>query len=56
MSRSNKTPKESPSKRLRNVFFNLYNQDPESFVDFDTYYDSKIEKLIDHYNKYLTRK
>ena len=51
MSRTKKTPKESPSKQLRNVFYNLWNQDAEGFKEFDEYYDSKVHKLINHYRK-----
>lgn len=56
MSRTNKPPKESPSKQLRNVFYNLWNQDPEEFEDFDLYYDSKVNKLIGHYKKFIKLK
>lgn len=53
MSRSRKLVKESPSKRLRNVFFKLWNQDTEGFVEFENYYDNKLEKLIQHYKKLI---
>ena len=53
MSRSNPTKKESPSKRLRNAYFALFNQDDEGFESFEPYYDSKMEKLIKHFNKLL---
>lgn len=53
MSRSKPIQQESPSKRLRNVFFALHEKDDEGYVDFDEYYDSKVEKLIKHYKKLI---
>ncbi len=46
-----KKPKEkSHSERLRNVFFNIWGNDPEEFEgNFDAYYASKMEKLINYY-------
>ncbi len=48
-----KKPKEkSHSERLRNVFFNIWGNDPEEFEgNFDAYYASKMEKLINYYKK-----
>lgn len=53
MSRTKKIQKESPSKKLRNVFYILWEQDSEGFKDFDAYYDSKMYKLINHYKKMI---
>jgi len=53
MSRTKKIPKESPSKKLRNVFFVLWEQDDEGFVEFELYYESKLNKLINHYKKLI---
>lgn len=50
MSRTKKRPKQSPSERLRNVFYGLYIRE-KPMVDFETYYEEKMEKLIDHYGK-----
>lgn len=36
------------SQRIRNVLYKLYEQAPEGFKDFDTYYKSKTEKYIEH--------
>lgn len=36
------------SQRMRNVLFKLYEQDKEGFKDFDVYYRSKTEKIIEH--------
>jgi len=36
------------SQRLRAVLFKLFDQDKEGFKDFDTYYKSKTEKIIEH--------
>lgn len=55
MSRTRKAVKESPSKRLRDVFFVLWNQDKEGYGEFDEYYDSKMEKLIQHYKKLIKK-
>lgn len=53
MSRTNKKIKESPSKKLRNVFFCLWQQDNEGYHDFETYYESKLYKLINYYKKMI---
>ncbi len=53
MSRTKKVQKESPSKKLRNVFYILWEQDDEGFEEFDSYYDLKIYKLIEHYKKFI---
>ncbi len=53
MSRSKKKPKESPSKKLRNVFYKLYIQDNEGYEVFDRYYESKLFKLITHYKNLI---
>lgn len=37
----------TPSVRMRNVMFILWKQDNES-MDFDTFYKTKMEKLIEH--------
>jgi len=37
------------SERLRNVLFILHAQDTEGHSSFDTYYASKMEKIIAHY-------
>lgn len=36
------------SQRIRAVLFKLFQQDAEGFKDFDAYYKSKTEKIIDH--------
>lgn len=38
----------SPSRRMRNVFFRLWEQDKEGYEDFNLYYRWKMEKLINH--------
>jgi len=43
----------TPSQRLRNVFFKLFEQDKEGFNDFDSYYKNKMEKVIDHYKNLI---
>ena len=53
MSRTKRLKPDSPSKQLRNIFFALFEKDNESFDSFDTYYDSKMHKLIVHYKKLI---
>lgn len=43
----------SPSQELRETFLRLFNQDAEDFEDFDAYYNSKMNKLIQHYRKMI---
>lgn len=51
MSRSREIPKETPSKRFRNVLFHLWEKDKDGFGVFDDYYDDRMEKLIIYYEK-----
>lgn len=53
MSRTRKVAKESPSKKLRSVFYILWEQDNEGLKDFELYYESKLNKLINHYKKLI---
>jgi uncharacterized protein YeaO (DUF488 family) len=53
MSRSREVKKESPSKRLRDVYFVLYKKDKQGFKEFEDYYNDKMEKLIQHYKKFI---
>lgn len=53
MSRTRKVATESPSKKLRNVFFRLWEQDKEGLEDFEQYYESKLYKLINHYKTFI---
>ena len=39
----------SPSLRLRNVLLVLYKQNNEGFTTFNSYYESQMEKLINHF-------
>lgn len=39
----------SPSQRLRNVFWLLWNQDNKGYNEFKDYYNDKIEKVIEHF-------
>jgi len=45
--------KKSPSTRLREVFYRLWQQNNEKFEKSDDYYVDKMEKLIDHYKEML---
>ena len=53
MGMTSKVPKKTSSQRLRGVFYKIWEQDDEEFEDFDSYYDSKMEKLIKHYKKLI---
>jgi len=55
MSRTRKPPKKSPSERLRGVFFRHYKEEKPLGVTFDEYYEEKIELLIEHYTKKLSK-
>lgn len=37
------------SQRLRNVLYKLFEQSAEGFKDFNTYYQSKMDLIIEHY-------
>ncbi len=53
MSKSNPVKEPSYSQKLRTIFYKLWQKEDEGFVDFEEYYESKMEKLINHYNKML---
>lgn len=40
-------PAKTPSQRMRNVLFVLWQQSPEGFKDFDSFYKYKMEGYID---------
>lgn len=42
-------PGKTQSQRFRAVMFKLWKQDGEGYENFDLYYHSKMEKLIEHY-------
>ena len=44
----------SPSLRLRNVLLVLYKQNNEGFTTFNSYYESQMEKLINHFKNKIT--
>ncbi len=39
----------TPSQRLRNILYRLYEQDNQGFKDFTTFYISIMEKICEHY-------
>ena len=43
----------NPSKRLRNVFYRVWEADKQGFEDFDSYYLNQMEKLITHFKNKL---
>jgi len=46
----------SPSHRLRNVFYILWEQDKEGHEEFNDYYMQKMEKVITHYKEMIETK
>lgn len=46
----------TPSQRLRNILYRLFNDDNEGFSDFQNYYISKMETIISHYKNKLDEK
>jgi len=53
MSRTVKPKLKTPSERLRGTFYKIFQQDSEGFEEFEDYYTSKMEKLINHYKKLI---
>jgi hypothetical protein len=49
-------PGKSPSQRMRNVLFLLWQQDQEGFKVFDMYYQHKMEKYINELKQNLPPK
>lgn len=45
--------KKTPSQRLRAVLWQVWNQDNKGFKDFESYYQTMMEKLINHYKEKL---
>lgn len=43
----------TPSQRLRGVMYKMFQQDPQSFVDFTRYYEYHMERLISHFKSKL---
>ena len=42
-----------PSKRLRNVFYRIWEGNTEGYKDFGKFYDFKMEQLISHYKQLI---
>ena len=45
--------KKTPSQRLRNVLYRLWEKNPEGYEDHRLHYQFKMEKIINHYKKLL---
>lgn len=43
----------SPSQRLRNVLYRLWEQNNGGYEDFNLFYLNRIERLIEHYKQKL---
>jgi len=55
MSRST-LKKLSQSQKLRNTFYHLWEIDSEGHGEFDTYYDTKMAAVNEHYKNILIKK
>ena len=53
MSLIERTINPSPSKRLRGVFYILWEQDKQGYEEFELYYNDKLEKVIGHYKQLI---
>lgn len=43
----------TPSQRLRGILYVNYQQKPEGYKDFTTYYQAKMERICEHYKSKL---
>ena len=43
----------TPSQRLRGVLWHCFNKDPEGYKTFPSYYENKLETLINHFKAKL---
>lgn len=43
----------TPSQRLRAILYVNYQQKPEGYKDFTTYYQAKMERICEHYKSKL---
>jgi hypothetical protein len=43
----------TPSQKLRAVLYLVYNNEPEGFTSFETYYAHQMERIINHYKSKL---
>ena len=43
----------TPSQRLRNILYRLYEQNNEGFKEFITFYISKMEKICEYYKNLI---
>jgi hypothetical protein len=39
----------TPSQRLRNILFRIYEQNNEGYNDFNNFYIAKMEQICEHY-------
>ena len=46
-------PRKTHSKRLRAVFYRMWESDNEGFKGFEAFYFAKMDALIEHYKKRL---
>lgn len=46
-------PGKSPSQRLRNILFRLWEQQPEGYTDKNLHYIHHLEKICEHYKSKL---
>lgn len=43
----------TPSQRLRGVLWHCFNKEPEGYKTFPSYYENKLEQLINHFKSKL---
>jgi hypothetical protein len=43
----------SPAQRLRGILYRIFEQNPDGFKDFNSYYIHKMGKLCDHFKNQL---
>lgn len=43
----------TPSQRLRGVLWHCFQRDPEGYQTFPSYYENKMEQLINHFKQKL---
>lgn len=43
--------RETPAKRFRNTLYHMWQIDDAGFEDFDLFYEDRMEKLIEYYER-----
>jgi hypothetical protein len=56
MSRTTREKPKTKSQLLRAAYFRLFSVDNEGMMNFEEYYNSKMDLLIEHFTKLLQKK